>query len=229
MANKQIISLIKQNDGMYKGLCNKNIVFERTNITDNVTEEEHLALLQAENQQLKIIVQEHKAPSQPKKIKIVDTVPINEIPKVKEIVYPTYTNLENMKRAFFGNNYESYLTMVRKYPFKFYKASYKYNDDNDGKQSYVATNLLKGIVRNYEKMSKYAMLVFRCWSINDKYQYDSFWMLNSEIDIKIIAKDAYEDFIFEDIDMETFDTNFRRKSEGTIEDNRTMLAETYIH
>lgn len=76
---------------------------------------------------------------------------------------------------------------------------------------------------------QYTMLVFRCWSKEDKYQYESFWMLNSETNIEIIAKDAHEDFTFEEINMETFDSNFRRINKGEIVEDRTMLAETYIH
>ena len=231
MASKQILNLIKQNDGMFMGLTKKNIEYIRIVVPDTISDEEKLVLLQEENAQLKAIVQANKPPPQPKKEKAPEPAPVDEVPKEKEIVHHTYTNLEDMKRAFFGNEFESYLSMVCEHPFKFYKASYKYNEDNDGRPVYIATNLLKGIVRNYEKMGKYAMLVFRCWKKNDenKYQYESFWMLNSNEDIVVVAKNAQEDFTFEEINMETFDNNFRRINEGQVAEDMTMLAETYIH
>lgn len=231
MANKQIINFTKQNDGMYMALSKKNIEFTRVRISDAITDEEKLLLLQDENKQLKELVQANKPPPEPKKEKVPVPVYTDEEHEEKQVTYNTYTNLEDMKRAFFGNDFELYLTMIREYPFKFYKASYKYNDDNDGRPPYIATNLLKGIVRNYEKMGKYFMLVFRCWKKNDenKYQYESFWMLNSTEDIKVIVKDAHEDFTFEEINMETFDNNFRRANEDQVVNDMTMLAETYIH
>lgn len=231
MTSKQINNFIKQNDGMYMGLVNRSIEFNRIPVLISMTDEEKLTLLKEENELLKKVVQANKPPPQAKKVKEVIKEDVEEEVREKDIVHHTFTNLEDMKRAFFGNEIDSYLDMIKEHPFKFYKATYNYNDDNDGRATYMATNLLKGIVRNCEKMGKYAMIVFRCWKKTDeeKYKYESYWLLNSQVNIDIIANSVHEDFNFMDIPMNVFDDNFRRINEDTIVDDYIMLAETYIH
>lgn len=231
MATKQITSLIKQNDGMFTSLSKRNIEFTRVEILDTMSEEEKVTMLQEENAQLKAVIQANKPPPEPKKEKVKVEQPPPEPKKEEEEKYHTYTNLEDMKRAFFGNEFDNYITMVKEHPFKFYRANYRFNEDNDGREPYIACNLQKGLVRNCEKLGKYVMLVFRCWKNKDenKYEYETFWLLNSQESIDVIAKKVYEDFNFEEIDWETFDTNFRRVPEETEVNNRIMLSESYVH
>ena len=230
MSSKQITSLTKQNDGMFTSLTKRDISFTRVEILDTMTDEEKLSLLQEENTQLKAVIQANKPPPEPKKEKVRVEKPPEE-PKEKPKEFHTYTNLEDMKRAFFGNEFDSYIDMVKEHPFKFYQANYKFNEDNDGREPYIACNLQKGLVRNVDKLGKYFMLVFRCWKLENenKYQYETFWLLNSQDSINEIAKNIYDDFTFEEIDFNTFDTNFRRIPENTVVNSRIMISESYVH
>ena len=110
MTTKQIISLTKQNDGMFTSLSRRNIEFKRNIINETMNDDEKLLLLQEENARLKTIIQINKPPPEPKKEKVVQE-PTIEKPKV--IAYHTYTDLDTMKRAFFNNNFDVNLLAIR--------------------------------------------------------------------------------------------------------------------
>ena len=43
--------------------------------------------------------------------------------------FSTLTNMEDIKRSFCNNDYQTFQNMVSQHPFKFYKAIYKYSSD----------------------------------------------------------------------------------------------------
>jgi len=211
MSNK-LISLQKQNDSIYSSLESRNIIFERTIIPDNLDEDEHLKLLNEENNKLKECVKNNKPPPQPKKEK-------QEPPKKKEEMidkdddenyeepikkFDTITNMEDIKRAFFNGDYNFFESQLKELPFKFLRAKYKYNSDKDSAPVFSAKNLLGGFVRNFDNYRKYFMICFRCWMYDEeitRYEYDSLWIVNTNEPINnIIGNEYYEYFDFEEID-----------------------------
>lgn len=191
-SSKAIISLQKQNDGMFTSLSARNISFERTVIPEGVNEEEHLKILQDENGKLKQVIADNKPqppPPQPKQEKKKPDVPVckskddgnngnngdngnngNNGDNEQEETYEepvkkfdTIVNMEEFKRAFFNGDYVVFGEQIKLNPLKFYKVSYKFDSDKDGVPDFSAKNLLKGFVRNFDDYRKYFMICFRCW------------------------------------------------------------------
>jgi hypothetical protein len=142
-------------------------------------------------------------------------------------------NMENIKRAFFNNDYNLSEELMKEHPFKFYNVSYRYSSEKDAAPEFIAKNLLKGFVRNMDDYRKYFMICFRCYSLeNSTYDYPSLWIVNSEDNISDIIGSIYEDFIFTEVDrneednINNFLLNFRKK-DFDIEIN--LLDEKYIH
>lgn len=67
-SNKAILGIQKQNDSIFASLMAKNIQFERTFIPEGVDEQEHLKLLNEENEKLKEVIKANKPPPQPKEV-----------------------------------------------------------------------------------------------------------------------------------------------------------------
>jgi hypothetical protein len=151
--------------------------------------------------------------------------------------YDTLTNMEEMKRSFFGDNIELFGEQLKEHPYKLYKANYKYNSDKDGVPEFSAKNLLKGFVRNFDNYRKYFMICFRCWKVLDKneYKYESFWIVNTHEPIKNIIGSIYDDFDFEEIpnsELQLFIKDITRmpELEEQIEiNNFTFVSESYVH
>ena len=245
MSNK-LISIQKQNDSIYSSLESRNITFERTIIPNDINEEEHLKLLNEENNKLKECVKDNKPPPQPKKEKETPKVQtpkkekdVDEEENFEEPIknFDTITNMEELKRAFFNGDYDIFESQLKESSFKFLRAKYKYNSDKDGVPEFSAKNLLGGFVRNFDDYRKYFMICFRCWrnvkSWNNhddqkRYEYDSLLIVNTNEPIKnIIGTVFYEDFDFEEVDnLDVFISDFKK-----IEDieNTFCLGESYVH
>jgi hypothetical protein len=238
--SKLIIGLQKQNDAMYSSLTAKNITFERTNITEDMTEEDNLKLLQEENTRLKDVVNANKPPPQPKQEKKkLDEPTLKKEIKSKEDEgdnggdnggddgdngveiyvdtvqkFNTITNMEELKRAFFNGDYMVFEEQIKSNPFKFYKVSYKYDSDKDGVPDFSAKNLLKGFVRNFDDYRKYFMICFRCWKNQHevKYKYDSYWIVNTNEPISNVIGSLAEDFDFVEIitDIDDFISKIKK-------------------
>ena len=184
MENK-VNGLIKQNESIYNSLKNRNVqdIDDLIVLTDDLTIDNKLELLNIENTRLKELVKNNKPPPivpQPKLEKVVSEqkTKIEQKPKVKEdndedeyiepvAKFSTLTNMEDIKRAFFtaeNNDYSQFIELVKIHNFKLYKVNYIYSSDKDGAPSFSAKNLVGGFVRNFDDLRKYFMICFRCFT-----------------------------------------------------------------
>lgn len=261
-SNKAILGLQKQNDSIFASLVAKNIQFDRIEICEGIDEQEHLRLLNEENVKLKEIVKANKPPPQPKEIKQSSTTTTtnnsNTNDKLKEVKqkekkednndddddekyeepikkFNTITNMEDIKRAFFGGDYTIFEEQLKSHPFKFYKVEYKYNSEKDGVPDFSAKNLLKGFVRNFDDYRKYFMICFRCWKNQDKneYKYDSLWIVNTNEPVQNIIGSMCEDFEFEETtDLNDFVSKIKKLPESDEPEyfnGFTCIGESYVH
>lgn len=249
-SSKAILGIQKQNDSIFASLVAKNIHFERIIIPDGIDEQEHLKLLNEENTKLKEVVKANKPPPQPKEVKLVVESKIIVESKPKENKhdeeddetfeepvkkFDTITNMEDMKRAFFGGDYGAFEEQLKSHPFKLYKVGYKYNSDKDGVPEFSAKNLLKGFVRNFDDYRKYFMICFRCWKSQDKneYKYDSLWIVNTNESIQNIIGSMWEDFEFnETSDFDDFLNGIKKlpeTDEPVYTNGYTCIGESYVH
>lgn len=233
----KIQNLLKQNDSIYNSLIAKSITFNRLSL-ENLTEEEQLKVLNDENSQLKEIVKNNRPIPQKQcvtqeKIQKIQKDDIEENYEEPIKNFTTITNMEDIKRAFFNKEYDLFEELIKNQKLNYYIASYKYSSDKDGAPEFVATNLLKGFVRNLDDYRKYLMVCFRCLSIENKnYGYPSLWILNSNDKLNEIIGDLYDDFQFIELNIDNeiarneFLFNFR-KSNFDIKSN--LLDEAYVH
>jgi len=243
MSNK-LLGLQKQNESIYSSLVSRNILFERTIIPEEISEEEHINLLNEENNKLKECVKNNKPPPQPKKEKQKqEEQPQKKKKEVKEDEeeeenyeepiqkFDTITNMEELKRAFFNNDYEIFESQLKNNQFKYYKANYKYNSDKDGAPEFLAKNLLGGFVRNFDDYRKYFMICFRCFKLDSeevKYEYNSLWIVNTNEPINnVIGNIFWEYFDFEELnDIDNFILDFKKINDL---ENTNCIGESYVH
>jgi hypothetical protein len=242
--DKQILNLKKQNEGMETAFKNKNIDFTKISV-DNLDLETELLMLKDYNNYLKGISlanrplpplekkQETLKQKQEAPKKMEDDDDDEYPPKETKPVYSTITNMEDIKRAFFNKEYETFHTLSRQHPFKFYKAHYKYADDNTGRPGYVAKNLLRGFVQGLDDYRKYLMICFRCVLVNKEikqYNYPSYWIVNSNDDIKTILGSLYEDYDFNVVDEEDAISYLLKQMEKNEDENdESLIGEVYVH
>jgi hypothetical protein len=255
-SNKAIIGLQKQNDGIYSSLNTRGIHIERIVISEGINEDEHLNLLKEENTKLKELANANKPIQQPKEEKKKQE-PIQQQTQTKKESKPkdndeeddeetfeepikkfdTITNMEELKRAFFSGNYETFSSEIKVHPFKFYKVEYKYDSDKDGVPDFSAKNLLKGFVRNFDDYRKYFMVCFRCWKYQyeTKYKYESLWIVNTNEKIANVIGSMEEDFIFNEItDIDDFISLIKKIPETDSDEpvyinEYTCIGESYVH
>ena len=253
-SNKAILGLQKQNDGIYSSLNARGIHFERIVIPEGTNEDEHLNLLKEENSKLKEVANANKPPPQPKEEKKkpeqTQSQPKKESkPKdndeeddektfeepVKK--FDVITNMEDLKRAFFSGDYNTFETEIKAHPFKFYKVGYKYDSDKDGVPDFSAKNLLKGFVRSFDDYRKYFMVCFRCWKHKSetKFKYESLWIVNTNEKLSNIIGSMEEDFIFnEATEIDNFILDIKKLPETDSEEpvyfgEYTCIGESYVH
>jgi hypothetical protein len=235
--DKQIANLKKQNEGMENSFKNKGIKFTKLSI-DNMEPETELLLLKQYNDYLKGISAANRPPPQVKeeKPKVVEVKPKEDADDddepIKEIkpVFSTITNMEDIKRAFFSKDYDAAYQLIRQHPFKFYKASYRYADDNTGRPAFVAKNLLRGFVQSLDDYRKYLIVGFRCISIENRYNYPSYWIVNSNDDLKTILGSVYDDFEFIPVvEEERIVRMYRKMQKNEDETDEALIGEVYLH
>lgn len=236
---KQIDNLKKQNDGMETAFKNKGIQFNKLSVSIEDSETE-LKILKDYNEYLKGISKNNRPPPQ-EKPKVEPSKPKkkdedeeeDDVPKEIKPVYSTITNMEDIKRAFFSKEYDTFHQLVRQHPFKYYKANYKFSSDNTGRPGYVAKNLLRGFVQGLDDYRKYLMVCFRCILVNKdttEYRYPSYWIVNSNDDIKNILGSFYDDYEFINVDEEDAISKLLKKMEkNEDETDEFLIGETYLH
>ena len=244
MEAKQIASLKKQNEGMEISFQTKGIKFTKLSI-DSMDPETELLMLKDYNNYLKGISAANRPPPQVKEEKPKVEVakpkeddakpgePMDDDEPIKEVkpVFSTITNMEDIKRAFFSKDYDTAYQLIRQHPFKFYKANYKYADDNAGRPAFVAKNLLRGFVQSLDDYRKYLMVGFRCISIvENRYSYPSYWIVNSNDDLKTILGSIYDDFEFIPIvEEERIIRMYRNMQKNEDETDEALIGEVYLH
>jgi hypothetical protein len=237
MEAKQIASLKKQNEGMETSFQTKGIKFTKLSI-DSMDPEAELLLLKDYNNYLKGISAANRPPPQVKeeKPKVAEVKPKEEEDDdepIKEVkpVFSTITNMEDIKRAFFSKDYDTAYQLIRQHPFKFYKANYKYADDNAGRPAFVAKNLLRGFVQSLDDYRKYLMVGFRCISnVENSYSYPSYWIVNSNDDLKTILGSIYDDFVFIPVvEEERIVRMYRNMQKNEDETDEALIGEVYLH
>jgi hypothetical protein len=192
-------------------------------------------MIKKENDYLKQLVKIIKPPA-PIKEKVI----VKEKEKEKEIEEESYedpvknysciTNMEDIKRAFFNGEYENFEKMIKEHNFKYLYADYKYSSDNDGKPDYIARNLLRGFVRQFDDYRKYFMIGFKCYTneTQDKYTYPSYWIVNTNDNIDDIIGSITESFDFRhvpDTEINSFLEKIKRLK-GTTD---LLIDESYVH
>ena len=239
---KQITLLTKQNEGMETSFTHKGVQFTKLSIENGDEPEVMLTLLTEYNIYLKNISKTNRPPPPPKpqSVKTVvepdikTTKPIDfsnedELTKEEKITFPTICNMEDAKRAFFSKEYDTFFNIISGHPLKFYKATYKWSDDNDGKPEFIARNVLRGFVQGLEPYKKYFMVCFRCILIDastKRYAYPSYWIVNTDINITTILGSLYDDYKFtsvDEVDVKTM-LDEMKKSE-----DENLIGETYLH
>lgn len=233
----QIQQIKKQIDGMQRSLTQRNIVFENFIIDVTLPETELMERLKLENERLKQIINQNKPAPQPKIKKQPEKQPDKKPEKqdtdetfeepVKE--FNTITNMENIKRAFFSNDHNTFTVLINEHKLHYYVADYKYSSNNDGKPDYIARNLLRGFVQQFDDYRKYFMICFRCYSSADeadsKYNYTSLWVVNTTDNVREIIGDIYDDFNFTEVtDTAQFLIDIQKQPKTD-----TLLDESYVH
>jgi hypothetical protein len=237
---KQIANLKKQNEGMESSFQTRGIKFTKLSL-DSMDPEAELLLLKDYNNYLKGIAAANKpaAPVKEEKPKVVEKKEEDDEEElVKEIkpVFSTITNMEDIKRAFFSKDYDLFHELIKDVPFKFYKANYKYANDNDGKPEYVAKNLLQGFVQGLDDYRKYFLTCFRCLlyyheKVERRYIYPSYWIVNSNDDLNTILGSIYDDYEFTLLVNEEQINKMLTKMEKITEENDIGLrvGEKFLH
>jgi len=258
--NKKLAGIKTQNDSLYDFIVLNNpefsITFERMNIDyNNFDENTIFETLKQENKSLKEIAEKYKQSKNNKKSNQTDVDGIiekklqlatelnnnddNDKESFEDPIkkYDIICNMEDMKRAFFNinvENDENYLLfqqLLMTNNFHFYEVEYLYNSDNDGKPEYIAKNLLRGFVKQFDDYRKYFMIVFRCYknSLDDEnksYKYNSYWIVNTNEPINNIIGSLYDDFKFIKIDNTSMLNNIIKVC---IDENSLCLDEKYVH
>ncbi len=250
---QKIKSIIKQNDSIYASLIAKGIEFVREiipekNSENNIDDEQILALLLKENERLKEIAKQNKPPPQIKEPKAPQEIkPVEKSEKPKESKkeqndcesgdeyeyeppkpkFDCITNMEDIKRAFFNKDYVLAKNLILNHGFKYYEVNYKYNSDKDGAPDFVAKNLLKGFVRNFDDYRKYFMICFRCIANGPNYEYKSKWIVNTNEPVGNVIGSLVDDFDFVEVTENI--SEFIDSMEKLDESTQNLIGEAYVH
>ena len=241
---KELAMLKKQNDGMEIGFKNKGIPFTKLSV-DHMDPEKELMIVKDYNHYLKNISAANRPPPQEKQKPVKQAAPKKkeededehdqdqDIPKEVKPTYSTITNMEDMKRAFFSKEYDTFHELVKDVPFKYYKVNYRYSSDNTGRPGYVAKNLLRGFVQGLDDYRKYLMVCFRCILVNketNEYRYPSYWIVNSNDDIRTMLGSLYDDYDFIAVNDEASIRKLLKKMEkNEDESDDALIGEVYVH
>jgi hypothetical protein len=141
--------------------------------------------------------------------------------------------MENIKRACFSKDYTTAANLIKQQPLKFYKANYKFSGDNTGRPAYVAKNLLRGFVQVLDEYRRYFMICFRCILVDkdtNEYRYPSYWIVNTNDDLKAVLGSVYNDFEFVAVEgEEAINKMLKRMEKNEDENDEALIGEVYLH
>lgn len=121
-----------------------------------------------------------------------------------KIEFPTVGSLELCKKNFFDGNTIAFMEELRSNHFKIYFAEYKYVHDYEHKPSFIVDNLLRGFVQQLENKRKYLFVCFKCLQKNGSYIIQAIWICNCPIPMEEIVSDKYDDFEWEELDVNIY-------------------------
>ena len=111
--------------------------------------------------------------------------------------------------------------------------NYKYSSDNTGRPSFVAKNLLRGFVQGLDDYRKYFMICFRCILVNketNEYRYPSYWVVNTNDDLKTILGSQYDDYDFIAVtEPEAISKLLKKMERNEDENDDALIGEVYLH
>jgi len=219
--------LKKQNDGMYNNLVKNGLSFERSDPPETDNEDDLIKFYQEEKPQLIKVLREFRK-SQAKAPKKTKKAPPQQKKKVvKKPSFSTFSNMEDVKRACFNNQFESFKQLCDEQGYLFYEGEYNYNSDMDGKPDFVAGNLVTGFVRNLDDKKKYFLNCYRCYANEDNtYRYVSYWIVNTDSPLTEVTKGCSDDFTMTKVEKDNLD-EFLQKFQASTEDN--LVNERYLH
>jgi hypothetical protein len=239
VTNKQFVSLLSQTNSIKSSLLARCIVFNDSETDLSTYDLEQLTkyniyLKQVVKDNKPAHVKKEKEPVQPKQVKKDDLEDEDELTKEEKITFATVCNMEDAKRSFFSNEFDEFVSHIGKEKeLKFYKANYKWANDNTGRPDFASRNLLRGFVQNLDAYRKYLLVCFRCILVNKEtkeYRYPSYWIVNTDVDLKTLLGSIYDDFDFiqvsEDDRVHSLLTKMR-KHEDEIDD--AFVGEMYLH
>jgi len=244
MSIKQLTSLQKQNDGIYKSLTARNIEFKRLIVTDKMEVSEIIMILKDENTQLKTIAKLHKPSKQKKKRKagavktgavkpdavkpdaVKSAIPVDEVIAYKPIT--SNREMEVIKRVFFNESIEDFTNLCSNYTFQYYHLRYRFASDNDMKPKYIAGNLVGGLVKQLEEFKQFLFGVARCEvslhpGNGTTYLYDFYTILNTQHNIQDVLGSLLDDYLIEEIELKTIGEQFPKRIDEMV------IAEKYLH
>lgn len=247
---KQIHNFKKQNEGMKLSFQDKGINYTKLKY-ENIDPETELIVVKDYNDYLKNISKNNRPPPQQKEVKCLkvektpsvkkekldDSDNEDELTNEEKITFPTICNLEDSKRAFFSKEYTIFNELIQQQQLcenklRFYKATYKWSDDNTGKPDFVARNLLRGFVQGLDPYRKYLMVCFRCilYDVETKtYIYPSYWIVNTTVDIKNLLGSLYDNYEFKLIEDNDVNKMLKKMEKNDNENDIALIGETYLH
>jgi hypothetical protein len=126
----------------------------------------------------------------------------DEAQEEQKLTYSKIGNLEAVKRAFCNNEFDTFKSLVQNQnpPFKLLIADYNDADEFQGKPDFILTNKNKGFAQVMEDFRPYFFITFVCFKKDNKVNFKSYWVVNSNDDLKTILGSDYESFRFSSAD-----------------------------
>lgn len=235
---KKIASIKKQNEGIESSLQSRGISFNKMSVSIDDLDKELLVLTNY-NEYLKQVVKDSK----PKVEKIVSPpkppiIECEEPDYVEEkIVYKPNCSLEDVKRAFFSKDYDTFETQIGEFTkqnyLKFYKVNYRYANEKDGVAEYIAKNQVRGFIQMLDQYRRFLLVCFRCIQLDSEaktYRYPSYWIVSADTDIKTLLGSVYDDFDFIVLEDETQVSKMLHKMRKNEDETDTQLvSEMYLN
>lgn len=118
----------------------------------------------------------------------------------KKVAYSKITKfgLEDVKRAFCNNDFDNFKKLVKEQnpPFKLLIADYVDAEEFQGKMDFMLQNRGKGFVKDLEDVRQYFFVTFVCYKKDGKVVFKSYWIVNTNDELKTVLGSDYDSFAF---------------------------------